>query len=93
MISSMSMKRVTVTIPEELLSSIRERIGERELSAYATEALVRQDRIDRLGELSDWLQEEYGTVTDEELAEARRVREAALSRIAAQIAASRKGAA
>ncbi|MGP3966262.1 hypothetical protein [Streptomyces sp. 6N223] len=89
----MSMKRVTVTIPEELLSSIRERIGERELSAYVTEALVHQDRIDRLGELSDWLQEEYGAVTDEELAEARRVREAAQSRIAAQIAASRQDAA
>lgn len=47
-----------------------------------TEVLVHRDRIDRLGELSDWLQQEYGSVTDEELAEARRVREAALSRAA-----------
>ena len=63
----MSMKRVTVTVPEELLASIRARVGERELSAYVTDALVHQDRIDRLGELSDWLQEEYGPVTEEEL--------------------------
>lgn len=87
------MKRVTVTIPEELLASIRERVGERELSAYVAEALVHQDRIDRLGELSDWLQEEHGAVTDEELAEARRIREAAQGRIAAQLAAEQRGAA
>jgi hypothetical protein len=87
------MKRVTVTIPEELLGSIRERIGDRELSAYVTDALVHQDRIDRLGELSDWLQEEHGAVTDEELAEARRIRESALSHIATQLAAERRGAA
>jgi hypothetical protein len=93
MIRNMTTKRVTVTVPEDLLSSIRERIGERELSAYVTEALARQDRIDRLGELSDRLQEEYGAVTDEELAEARRVREAAQSRIAAQLAAARRDAA
>jgi len=86
------MKRVTVTIPDELLSSIRERIGDRELSAYVTEALARQDRIDRLGELGDWLQQEHGAVTDEELAEARRLREAAQARIAAQHAADRRGA-
>lgn len=93
MILSMTMKRVTVTIPEELLRSIRDRIGDRELSAYVTEALAHQDQIDRLGELSDWLQAEHGAVTDEELAEARRIREAAQSRIAAQIAAERQDAA
>jgi hypothetical protein len=89
----MSMKRVTVTVPEELLASIRARVGERELSAYVTEALVHQDRIDRLGELSDWLQEEYGPVTEEELAAARRIREEAQARIAAQLAAEQRGAA
>jgi hypothetical protein len=89
----MSMKRVTVTVPEELLASIRARVGERELSAYVTEALVHQDRIDRLGELSDWLQEEYGPVTEEELAAARRIREEAQARIAAQLAADQRGAA
>ncbi|WP_199923536.1 hypothetical protein [Streptomyces sp. NRRL F-5123] len=62
---------MTVTIPEELFASIRERVGERELSSYVTDALAHQDRIDRLGELSDWLQEEHGAVTDEEPAEAR----------------------
>jgi hypothetical protein len=83
---SMATKRVTVTIPEELLSSIRGRIGARGLSAYVTEALVHRDRIDRLGGLSDWLQEEYGAVTDEVLAHARRISEAV------QLAASRQDA-
>lgn len=87
------MKRVTVTVPEELLASIRARVGERELSAYVTDALVHQDRIDRLGELSDWLQEEYGPVTEEELSAARRIREEAQARIAAQLAAEQRGAA
>jgi hypothetical protein len=87
------MKRVTVTVPEELLASIRARVGERELSAYVTDALVHQDRIDRLGELSDWLQEEYGPVTEEELSAARRVHEEAQARIAAQLAADQRGAA
>jgi hypothetical protein len=93
MISSMTMKRVTITVPEELLASIRERVGDRELSAYVTDALAHQDRIDRLGELSNWLQQEYGPVTDEELADARGVREAAQARIAAQLAADHRGAA
>jgi len=39
---------VTGTIPD---GSIRERIGDRELPAYVTEALVHQDRIDRHGSL------------------------------------------
>jgi hypothetical protein len=54
----------------------------------STDALAHQDHIDRIGELSDWLQQEYGAVTDEELAQARRIREGAQSRIAAQGAAA-----
>jgi predicted DNA binding CopG/RHH family protein len=43
MISSMTMKRVTVTVPAELLEAIRERVSDREMSAYVTEALIRKD--------------------------------------------------
>ncbi|WP_255310240.1 ribbon-helix-helix domain-containing protein [Streptomyces sp. DI166] len=70
MVSSMATKKVTVTIPEELLDEIRADAAERGLSAYVTEALrFKRDR-DRLLELVDWLQEEHGPVTADERAAA-----------------------
>ena len=66
----MATKKVTVTIPEDLLDEIRTETAERGLSAYVAEALrFKRDR-DRLQELADWLQEEHGPVTDEERAAA-----------------------
>lgn len=63
-------KKVTVTIPEELLDEIRTEAAERGLSAYVADALrFKRDR-DRLQELVDWLEEEHGPVTDDERAEA-----------------------
>lgn len=45
MVSSMATKKVTVTIPEELLDEIRADAAERGLSAYVTEALrFKRDR-------------------------------------------------
>jgi uncharacterized membrane protein YgcG len=69
-IVGMATKKVTVTIPEELLEEIRGEMTERGLSAYVTEALRAKLDHDRLGELVDWLQEEYGPVTEEERAAA-----------------------
>ncbi|WP_225846815.1 ribbon-helix-helix domain-containing protein [Streptomyces sp. HPF1205] len=70
----MATKKVTVTIPEDLLDEIRAEAAERGLSAYVAEALrFKRDR-DRLLELVDWLQEEHGPVTgDERAAAARRL--------------------
>ncbi|MER6827463.1 CopG family transcriptional regulator [Streptosporangium sp. NPDC000563] len=66
----MATKKVTVTIPEELLDEIRADAAERGLSAYVAEALrFKRDR-DRLLELVNWLEEEYGPVTDDERAAA-----------------------
>lgn len=66
----MATKKVTVTIPEELLDEIRTEAAERGLSAYVADALrFKRDR-DRLQELVDWLEEEHGPVTDDERAEA-----------------------
>ncbi|MER7403076.1 CopG family transcriptional regulator [Streptomyces sp. NPDC000070] len=66
----MATRKVTVTIPEDLLDEIRAEAAERGLSAYVAEALrFKRDR-DRLRELVDWLQEEHGPVTDNEHAEA-----------------------
>jgi hypothetical protein len=63
----MATRKVTVTIPEELLEDIRAEAAERGLSAYFAEALRAQRDRDRLRELVDWLEEEHGPVTDEEL--------------------------
>jgi hypothetical protein len=70
MVSSMVTRKITVTIPEELLDEIRTESAERGLSAYVAEALrLKRDR-DRLRELVTWLQEEHGPVTEEEHAAA-----------------------
>ncbi|MER7045153.1 CopG family transcriptional regulator [Streptomyces jumonjinensis] len=67
----MATKKVTVTIPEDLLEEIRGEAAERGLSAYVAEALrVKRDR-DRLVELVDWLEEEHGPVTESERAAVR----------------------
>ncbi|WKK27045.1 CopG family transcriptional regulator [Streptomyces olivoreticuli] len=66
----MATKKVTVTIPEDLLDEIRAEAAERGLSAYVAEALrFKRDR-DRMRELVDWLQEEHGPVTENEHAAA-----------------------
>ncbi|WP_251015668.1 CopG family transcriptional regulator [Streptomyces sp. ISL-99] len=66
----MATKKVTVTIPEDLLDEIRTDAAERGLSAYVAEALrFKRDR-DRLLELVEWLQEEHGPVTEGERATA-----------------------
>ena len=70
MVSCMASKKVTVTIPEDLLDEIRAEAAERGLSAYVAEALrFKRDR-DRLLELVDWLEEEHGPVTEDERAAA-----------------------
>ncbi|MEV0638523.1 CopG family transcriptional regulator [Streptomyces sp. NPDC050619] len=66
----MATKKVTVTIPEDLLEEIRSEVGERGMSAYVTEALrLKRDR-GRLRELVGWLEEEHGPVSDSERAAA-----------------------
>jgi hypothetical protein len=66
----MASKKVTVTIPEDLLDEIRAEAAERGLSAYVAEALrIKRDR-DRLVELVGWLEEEHGPVTEDERAAA-----------------------
>lgn len=67
----MATKKVTITIPEELLDEIRSEAAERGLSAYVTEALQRQRNHDRLRELVDWLEQEHGPITEEERKAAR----------------------
>ncbi|MEU0991671.1 CopG family transcriptional regulator [Streptomyces sp. NPDC005953] len=62
----MAAKKITVTIPEDLLEEIRGEAAERGLSAYVAEALRSKRDRDRLMELVDWLEEEHGPVTESE---------------------------
>lgn len=66
----MATKKYTVTLPEELAEEIRREVGPGGFSAYVTQAIQRQREQDRLGELVEWMEEEYGPVTEEELAAA-----------------------
>jgi Arc/MetJ-type ribon-helix-helix transcriptional regulator len=66
----MATKKYTVTLPEELAEAIRAEVGPGGFSRYVTQAIERQREHERLGELVDWLETEYGPVTEAELAEA-----------------------
>ncbi|MFE2049995.1 hypothetical protein ACFXAS_15985 [Streptomyces sp. NPDC059459] len=71
----MATKKITITVPEELVESIKERVDARGVSSYIA-AAAHQDAMDRLRELAERLEEEHGAVTDDE-------QQAALDRIAA----------
>ncbi|MBL7487712.1 CopG family transcriptional regulator [Frankia sp. AgB1.9] len=67
----MGAQTIMISVPDDLLEEVRAQAGEENLSAYITEVLRRQLARDRLGELVDWLEGEYGPITDEERAAAR----------------------
>lgn len=70
MVDCMATKKITVTIPEELLEEIRADAAERGISTYVAEALRSKRDRDRLRELVNWLEEEHGPLTEEERAAA-----------------------
>jgi metal-responsive CopG/Arc/MetJ family transcriptional regulator len=72
----MATRKITITLPEELVESIKERVDARGVSAYIAAAAAHQDEMDRLRELADRLEDEHGAVTDDE-------QRSALDRIAA----------
>ncbi|MFR9673569.1 hypothetical protein [Streptomyces sp. TR02-1] len=72
----MATRKITITVPEELAESIKERVDARGVSAYIAAAAAHQDGMDRLRELAECLEEEHGAVTEDE-------QQAALDRIAA----------
>jgi len=72
----MATRKITITVPEELVESIKERVDARGVSGYIAAAAAHRDAMDRLRELAERLEDEYGCVTDEE-------QQAALDRIAA----------
>lgn len=70
MVQGMATKKYTVTLPEELAEEIRKEVGPGAFSAYVTRAIERQREHDRLGELVERLEAEFGPVADADLAAA-----------------------
>ena len=61
----MAMKKVSVTLDEDLVVEIKNQVGERGFSAYLNEAVRRHRQRERLIQLEDDLTEEFGPIPDE----------------------------
>lgn len=65
-------QKVSVSMPEELTAAVRERTGPGGFSRYVTEAVEERLRLERLDELSAYLEAKYGPVSEELIQEAMR---------------------
>jgi Arc/MetJ-type ribon-helix-helix transcriptional regulator len=65
-----TVRKVSVSMPEDLTAAVQQRVGRGKFSQYVTEAVNRQLEQDLLAELSDLLAAEHGPVPAEYLAEA-----------------------
>jgi hypothetical protein len=61
--------RITITVDEDVLDELKSRVGPGEVSSYVVEALRARLRKDPILELLDKLDEMYGPLTDDEIAE------------------------
>ena len=61
----MAMRKVSVTLDEDLVAEIKTEVGERGFSAYLNDSIKRRRQHDRLRRLLRELDEEYGPVPDE----------------------------
>jgi hypothetical protein len=66
-------RKVSVSMPEELAEAVRARTGAGGFSRYVTEVVEREIRRERLGELLDELEAEYGPVPPEIREQTRRM--------------------
>lgn len=63
--------KVSVSLPDVLTRSVRERVGRGRFSAYVAAAVERQLELDRLAELVDDFEERLGRpINEEKMAEA-----------------------
>jgi hypothetical protein len=65
-------KKVSVSMPEDLTEAVRARTGAGGFSRYVTEAVSREIRHDLLGDLLDEFEAEHGPVPEELVEQARR---------------------
>ena len=66
-------RKVSVSMPEDLADAVRARTGAGGFSRYITEVVEREIRRERLGELLDELEAEYGPVPPEIRQQTRRM--------------------
>jgi hypothetical protein len=66
-------RKVSVSMPEELADAVRTRTGAGGFSRYVSEVVEREIRHERLGELLDELEAEYGAVPPEIREQTRRM--------------------
>lgn len=71
MIETAGTEKLSATVPKGLAAQIRERAGRGNVSAYVTQALLRQLEHDRLGDLVAELEQIHGPVSEDEVAAAR----------------------
>jgi hypothetical protein len=65
----MTAARITITVDEDVLEELKSRVGPGEVSSYVVDALRARLRKDPILELLDKLDEMYGPLTDEQIAE------------------------
>jgi hypothetical protein len=65
-------REVSLSLPSSLLDSVFGRVGTRGLSAYVTEALLRQEHLTALGDFHQAMDLESGPARDRAIAEANR---------------------
>ncbi len=65
-------QKVSVSMPAELTAAVRARTGPGGFSHYVTEAVEERLRLERLDELSAYLEARYGPVPEELIQEAMR---------------------
>lgn len=58
-------QKVSVSMPEDLVAAVRERTGAGGFSRYVAEAVEEKLRLDRLDDLSAYLEAKYGPVPEE----------------------------
>jgi hypothetical protein len=64
--------RITITIDEDVLDELKTRVGPGQVSSYVVDALRARLQRDPILELLDKLDEMYGPLSEEEIAEGRR---------------------
>jgi Arc/MetJ family transcription regulator len=65
-------QRITITVDEDVLNELKQRVGPGEVSAYVVEALRARLQRDPIMELLDKLDEMYGPLSDDDIEEGKR---------------------
>lgn len=69
---SETVAKLSVSIPKDLAKAVRRRVGPRGLSGFVAMAISHELEREQLGTFLDELEESAGSVSDQELAKARR---------------------